>query len=236
MKNAVQPTCAGGCASARSDVFLTKFASAGNSLAYSTYLGGWDDAGNFGNDIGNGVAVNPAGEAFVAGFTNSPNFPVTTGAFQRTFAGGDEGVGGDAFVAKFAASGSSLIYSTYLGGQHDDTAQAVAIDGAGNAHVAGYTDSDNFPVVQPFQSTLLGDFDAFVTKVNATGSGLVYSSYLGGKQGDVISFSVANGVAVDAAGNAYYGGWTNAHDFKIVNAFQPTIAGEYDTFITKVSP
>jgi hypothetical protein len=236
VRNAFQDHCASDCFGSRTDAFVTKFRPSGRRLVYSTYLGGFTDEGSMGHEQGLGIGVSAQGEAFVTGFTSSRNFPVTDGAFQETFAGGDEGVGGDAFVTRFSASGATVVYSTYLGGQHDDTGLALAVDGGGRAHVVGYTDSDDFPTRSPFQGQLLGDFDAFVTKLNASGTGLRYSTYLGGSQGDVIAFTVGTGVGLDAAKNAYVAGWTNTTDFPIQGGFQETLQGEYDTFVTKVVP
>ena len=124
------------------DAFVAKFTPTG-SLAYVTYLGG------SGDDLAGSIAVDPAGNAYVTGYTNSSNFPTTPGVFQPSFAGlGGNSCNrlGDAFVVKLNPSGTQLIYSTYLGGSLDDAGAAIAIDAAGNAYVAGTTLSTNFPV------------------------------------------------------------------------------------------
>ena len=152
------------------DVFVTKLSSSGNSLIYSTYLGGGDD------DIGGGIAVDGSGNAYVTGSTNSPDFFVTVGAYDSTYNGGY-----DAFVAKFSPSGT-LIYSTYLGGGSDDYGNGIAVDGSGNAYVTGTTSSSDFPTLNPYQ-TDQGSEDAFVTKLSISGNSLIYSTYLGGETG-----------------------------------------------------
>src|SRR6202158_4584712 len=152
-------------------------------LRYSTYLGG------IGDDIGNGIAVDAAGNAYVTGDTNSANFPLVSSS--QTFGGGY-----DAFVTKFNAAGNALVYSTYLGGSGGDEGRGIAVDAAGNAYVTGSTTSTNFPTTaNPLQPTSGGGNDAFVTKLSATGSALVYSTYLGGNGGDL-----GYGIAVDAGG------------------------------------
>jgi len=139
------------------DVFVTKLSSAGNSLIYSTYLGG----GN--SDYGYGIAVDDSGNAYVTGYTVSSNFP-TLNPYQSTNRGGD-----DVFVTKLSSSGNSLIYSTYLGGEDTDIGEGIAVDGSGNAYVTGWTLSSNFPTLNPYQSTYQG-FDVFVTKLYADAS------------------------------------------------------------------
>ena len=183
------------------DVFITKLNAAGSAVLYSTYLGG------NGGEIGRGIAVDAAGNAYVSGITSSADFPVTPGAFQTTY-GGNE----DAFVSKLNAAGSVLIYSTYLGGSapdgdFDGGGGNIAIDAAGNAYVTGETISPNFPTTSGAFQPRPGPGavqDAFVSKLNATGSALVYSTYLG--SADTAGF----GIAVDAVGNAYVAGFTNS--------------------------
>ena len=135
------------------DVFVTKLSAAGSHLLYSTYLGGSND------DLGYGIAVDAAGSAYVTGNTQSTNFP-TVNPLQATNGGNY-----DAFVTKFSAAGSSLLYSTYLGGSDYDQSQGIAVDAAGNAYVTGYTGSTNFPTANPLQATNAGGFDVFVMKL-----------------------------------------------------------------------
>ena len=203
-------------------VFVTKLNASGSALNYSTYLG----AGG-----GVGIAVNASGNAYVAGDANDASFPTTTGAFQTTF-GGPGGSTGDAFITELNSSGSALLYSTFLGGTDEDNAGTVAIDGAGNAYVTGQTFSTNFPVKNAFQQTLKGQANAFVTKLNATGSALVYSTYLGGSYDDA-----GQAVAVDSAGNAYVTGFAESTDFPVVGALQNTYGGGLmDAFLTIMGP
>jgi hypothetical protein len=208
------------------DVFVTKLNPSGSALIYSTYLGGdgQDD------DLGVGIAVDTAGNAYVAGHTKSLNFPTTPGAFQPAYGGGLW----DAFVTKLDPTGSTLVYSTYLGGTDFDQALAIAVDGAGGAYVTGRTASTNFPTVNAFQGTNPGGFRAFVTRLHASGSLLIYSTYLGGSSGEE-----ANGIAVDLFGNAHVTGVTNSTDFPTTpGAFQPVHAGgnTQEAFLTKLGP
>src|SRR6202521_1982121 len=151
------------------DAFVSKIAPSGSALVYSTYIGG------SGYDLGYGIAVDSAGNAYVTGVTGSTNFP-TMNPLQPAFGGGND----DAFVAKLNPSGSALVYSTYLGGSGDDFAGGIAVDSAGNAYLEGRTTSTNFPTMNPLQATNGGGADAFVVKLNSAGSALVYSTYLGG--------------------------------------------------------
>jgi len=189
------------------------------ALAYSTYLGG------SGGDLGYGIAVDASGNAYVTGYTSSSNFPVTPGAFQTTFGGGLE----DAFVSKLNATGSALIYSSYLGGSSYDTGSSIAVDASGDVYVVGATTSSNFPTTPgAFQTTCCG---AFITKIRADGSALLYSTYLGGSD-----LTEAFGIATDAQGNAYVTGYTYSSDFPITpGAFQTTFLGFGNAFVTKLN-
>jgi hypothetical protein len=158
----------------------------------------------------------------VAGFTNSTDFP-TANAFQPTLGGG-----GDAFVTMLNSDGSALVYSTYLGGSGADKGSGIAVDSTGNAYVTGETDSTNFPTAMPLQPAFGGGgWDAFVTKLGANGSGLVYSTYLGGSGSDR-----GTGIAVDASGNAYVTGVTDSVNFPNVSPIQEGYAGGGDAFVT----
>src|SRR5208283_2947007 len=213
--NGLQPALGGPNAT---NAFITKFNSHGSALVYSTYLGGSN------LDTGYGIAVDTAGNAYVTGVTSSANFP-TVNALQATLAGSE-----NAFITKINASGSALIYSTYLGGSGYDAGMGIAVDASGNVYVTGNTSSTNFPKVNALQSTLAGNYNGFVTKFNATGSALIYSTYLGGSGGDQ-----GNGIAVDASGNAYVTGITSSFDFPTVNALQSAYAGTYDPFVTEIN-
>jgi uncharacterized repeat protein (TIGR01451 family) len=211
------------------DAFVAKLNVAGSALVYATYLGG------NGRDQGYGIALDAYGNAYVTGLTTSTNFP-TAGPLQPT--GGDDGFGTlDAFVAKLNAAGSALVYATYLGGKGADEGHAIALDGAGNAYVTGVTSSIDFPTADPLQPTGgdngFGLTDAFVAKFNAAGSALVYATYLGGTRADI-----GNGLAVDAAGNAYVAGLTNSTDFPTANPLQPgndTNGYGGDAFVAKIA-
>jgi hypothetical protein len=205
------------------DGFVVKFNASGSALLYSTYLGGT------GYDAVNGIAIDTARNAYVVGYTTSTNFP-TASPLQA--AKGDVGSGEDAFVAKLNAAGSALVYSTYLGGSGGDRAYDVAVDGGGNAYVSGFTGSGDFPTAAPFQSVRGGTGDAFVSKLNAAGSALVYSSYLGGGTGVEHGY----GIAVDGAGNAYVTGETSSTNFPTAGPFQTTFGGSAtDAFVAKIS-
>jgi hypothetical protein len=201
------------------DGFVVKF-NAGGGLVYSTYLGG------AGYDEINGLAINSDGDVFVAGYTDSIDFP-TIAPLQPS-----KGIGNDAFVSRVNAAGSALVYSTYLGGSGSDIAHHLAVDSASNAYVAGFTQSSDFPVLQPFQTSGFGSGDAFVTALTAAGNALVYSSRIGG------SFGVehAQGVALDGSANAYLTGQTNSTNFPTANPLQATLGTPgTDAFVVKVS-
>jgi uncharacterized protein (TIGR03437 family) len=202
------------------DGFIAKFNPGGTSLIYATYLGGNRQ------DACLSLAVDSSGSAFVTGITDSLNFP-TASALQASYGGGDF----DAFVAKLNPSGSTLTWSTYLGGNDDDQAYAIAVDSAGLAYVAGRTESLNFPKAQARQPAYGGGVDAFVTKFNAAGSALLYSSYLGGNE---IEFGT--GIAVDANSNIYVAGITDSLNFPTVQPLQANFGGgSADVFVTKLN-
>jgi hypothetical protein len=209
------------------DAFVTKLNSAGNGAVYSTYIGGLD------SDIAKGIAVDAAGSAYVVGSTASNfDFPTTVGAFQTSPSGGQYDFG-DAFVAKLTPDGAGLVYSTRLGGADLDNAYGVAVDNSGNAIVVGATDSTNFPTTAGAPQTAAGmETDAFLSKLNPTGTALVYSTYLGGSAGDI-----GNAVAADSSGNAYATGTTTSTDFPVTaGSLRTSSQGSVDTFVTKVSP
>src|SRR5207249_4433543 len=161
----------------------------------------------------------------VAGTTN---FPIAAG-LQLTCVG----CYSDAFVSKLNPSGSALVYSTYLGGSGVGASYGITVDASGNAYVTGYTGSTNFPTANALQSTPAGGYPAFVTKINARGSALVYSTYLGGSDG---LNALGADIAVDGSGNAYVTGNTTSANFPTVNALQSTWVGMYAVFVSKLNP
>jgi len=192
--NAIKPAASliHGCATG----FVTRLDPSAPSYVFSTYLGGSSC------DAANGVAVDPSGNVYVVGQTNSSDFP-TANAFQDTVG---SSIARDAFVTKFTTTGA-LAYSTYLGGSVDDLGFAIAVDASGNAYVTGTTESSNFPTLNPIQTANNFGGNAFVTKLNSQGSGLVYSTYLGAAS--------ARGIAVDSTGNAYVTGFSSSGEFPL---------------------
>lgn len=223
-----------------SSAFVTKLNFEGSDLVYSTFLGGSRD------DEGLSIAVDDKGNAFVSGETTSPDFPVTLGAFQEEFpspiTGNDSG-----FVTKLNPDGSSLVYSTFLGGSDDDEANSIAIDKLGSAYVAGETTSIDFPVTsgafqEEFRAFEVPGEAGFVTKLTPDGSGLIYSTYLSGF-GSIDADSEVQGIAVDDMGNAYVAGFSANPDFPVtLGAFQEEFQGSRvgrnfaDAFVAKLSP
>jgi len=198
------------------DAFYTQLDPPGDTLYLSTYLGGdeWDE--------GRDIAADEYYYAYVVGETRSSNFPVVN-AYQNTSGGGTS----DAFVSKFIVSGSDLTYSTYLGGDDDDSGYSIAVDSNLRAYITGETSSLNFPTLNPYQGIGRG---VFVTKLQAAGSSLSYSTYLDGSNSEI-----GYGIAVDSAGNTYVTGETNSWDFPVKNAYQTSRAGELDAFVTKLT-
>jgi beta-propeller repeat-containing protein len=219
------------------DAFVTKLNPAGSALVYSARFGGNLD------DFSRGIALDVSGNAYITGWTVCRTaictFP-TVNAFQPNFAGGNN----DAFVTKIDSSGSSLLYSTYLGGGKvingtEDWGEAIAVDSAGSAYVTGYTYSPDFPVTIGALDTSRAGLDAFVTKFTPDGTALVYSTFLGGagrEQGQ--------GIAVDANGNAYVTGITESFDSPFTSAYEgfPVTGGafqtrgSFDAFVSKLNP
>ncbi len=215
---AFQPAFGGGY----TDTFMAKLNPTGTALIYANYLGGK------GIDSATGIAVDSIGNAYVTGFTNSTDFPTTSGSFQPAFGGPDF----DAYVAKLNSTGTALVYATYLGGNAYDDSIGIAVDGNGNAFVSGETGSANFPTTPgAFQTALGGQDNAYVAKLNPTGTALVYATYLGGK-----SVDGGFGIAVDGIGNAFVTGFTNSTNFPTTSgAFQPALGGVEDAFVAKLN-
>jgi hypothetical protein len=213
------PNSTSGSSEIASDAFVAKIDPDGNSFAYLTYLGGSDA------DQGNGIAVDRDGTAFVTGNTSSTDFPMVRPIQPRK--NGDT----DAFVSRLSSSGTTLIYSTYLGGSGSDGGSAITVDRTGRASLTGATQSNDFPLAKPFQPTKAGGIvDAYVTTISADGSELAFSSYLGGRDEDL-----GAGITTDASGNVYVAGYTNSTDFPTAKPYQPAKAGGVgDAFVSKI--
>jgi uncharacterized repeat protein (TIGR01451 family) len=235
------------------DAFLTKLGVNGSNLVYSTYLGG------AGDDFGRTLAVDSSGSAYLAGQTYSKGtgngpFPTTTGAYQRNNGNGNV-IGADAFVTKFNTNGV-VSYSTFLGGNSEEKANGIAVDNSGNAYIVGEVTSyppfpdppsSDFPVVNAFQAQFNrgsldpfgGNTDGFLTKLNAAGSALIFSTFLGGYDNDFVT-----GIALDKNGRICLTGVTGSSDFPTLNAAQPQNAGFFndpdfpgpDAFVTQFQP
>jgi len=219
------------------DVTVTKVSADGKTLMYSTHLGG------VATDLGFGIALDAAGNIYITGGTASSDYPVTSNAFQpRRASGGDPNSAADCFVTKLNPAGNALVYSTYLSGNDQDVCTGIGVDGAGNAYVTGATLSRDFPTLNAFQQNMRGSGDAFVTKLSADGSKLLYSTYMGGS-GSELSL----GIAVDSTGNVYLAGATTSNDFPVTQgAFQTRFGGSGgqpkrfftsgDGFVMKLGP
>lgn len=203
------------------DAFVARLSSDGSHLVYATYLGGGEA------DVGYGIAVDKAGNAYVTGDTRSVDFPLVA-PWQKKLAGA-----ADVFVAKLSNDGTQLIYSTYYGGSGGERGLGIAVDVAGNAYVTGYTNSLDFPVAAAFQKAFAGgNADAFVLKLDPAGSGPVFATYLGGGNDRP---DIGTAIAADADGNAYVTGFTNSVDFPTLRPLQP-FRGPTDGFVTKFNP
>ena len=202
-----------------SDGFVVKLSPLGSPLLYSNLLGGGSGEEAF------SVAVDAVGNAYIAGVTTSNDFPVLE-AFQPTFAGR-----ADIFVTKLSATGATTLFSSYLGGSRNESRPCVAIDGSGRLHVMGTTGSTNFPTVNPVQAAMAGGTDMFIARMQASGTAMEYSTYLGGRDIDELW-----GCSADSNGNAYAIGYTRSTDFRMVNAFQPALKGKGDAVFVKIAP
>jgi hypothetical protein len=212
-----QPTYGGG----PSDAFVAVLSPSG-ALVYSSFLGG------SGEDAGTDIALDETGVATLTGWTRSADFPLMR-PLQVSLAGGS-----DAYITRVSADKSALLYSTYLGGRSDDKAARLALDGAGQVHVAGATSSADFPTAWPLQATFAGgDADAFVAALDPGGASLIYSTYLGGSGHDE-----ARDVALDISGHAYLTGTTDSPDFPTTEALQLALASPplADAFVAKLRP
>ena len=204
------------------NAFVVKLSAAGSTLLFSTYLGGSV------SDAGNGIAVDTAGNSYVVGDTTSSDFP--SHGFQPTSQGGQ-----DVFIAALNASGTALIYSTFLGGSSVDHGAAIAVDRQGQASVTGSTYSVDFPVARAIQPYKSGGQDAFVSRLSADGRMLAFSTFFGGSAGGGSSPETGVGIAVDADGNTYVAGITSSADFPTQGPLQSALKGSLDSFVLKIS-
>ena len=205
-----------------SDLFVCKLNSTGTALIYSTLIGG------SGDERGQSIVLDKSNNAYITGFSSSNDYDITTGAYQTTFGGGMY----DAVVSKINSLGSSLIYSTYFGGNLEEFGYSIKIDTSENAYITGQTNSNNFGVtIGAHQTNLTGGYDAFVSKLNNLGSTLIYSTYLGGSNNDN-SLSIT----IDGTESVYIAGYTFSLNFiTSLGAFQTNFGGGTgDAFITKL--
>lgn len=215
--NALQPNFSAGV----QDGFLAKFNAAGNVLLFSTYWGGT------GAEFLDGMTVDLSGNAYVTGRTDSNDFPITPGAYQTKC----KNFCIDAFVSKISSDGSTLFYSTFLGGNTNDQGRAIAVDSSGAAYVAGDTSSEDFPIVNAAQPNFGGAADVFVTKISDDGSALIYSTFLGAFGGEI-----AYSLDLDNYGAAYVAGESLSTDFPTKNELAGKCHSERDIFVTKIVP
>lgn len=202
------------------DAFVTKLNTTGSALIYSTYIGGSLD------EKGTSICIDNSGNAYITGETSSTNFDITVGSFKTTHSGGK-----DVFITKLNPTGTTLLYSTFVGGNLDDYGKSITIDAYHNAYITGYTNSTNFDITTgSFQTTKAQNNDVFVTKINDSGSSLIYSTFIGGVFDDE-----GQAITIDASNNAYVTGSTNSGDYKITpGSYQTTLSGSYDAFVTKI--
>ena len=232
--------------STAADAFVTEVNSTGSALVFSTYLGG--SGQHAGGDIGYALAISSAGDIYVTGQAGSTDFPTTAGAYETTNpAAANDGTG--AFITELNPAGTALVYSTYLGGSVGSAGAAIAVDSAGDAYVTGYSLDTNFPVTGGAYQTAnkaasIDATTAFVSKVNPTGTALVYSTLLGGSGISISAVNTegdsGNGIAVDASGDAYVTGLAYSTNFPVTsNAIQSTNGGastkSFDAFVTELN-
>ncbi|HUI40640.1 MAG TPA: choice-of-anchor D domain-containing protein [Terriglobia bacterium] len=232
----VQPACKLDASEVcEGEPFVAELNPTGTALSYLTYLGG---SGGNGQDTAYAIALDTAGDAYVVGETSSSDFPVTAGAFQ-TQCGTDglcnpvSGVGtADGFVAKLNSTATALLYSTFLGGSGLDLAWSIAVDSTGAAYVSGGTYSSDFPTSNALASgvALAGGEDAFVASLDTSGSGLMFSTFLGGTGNDV-----AYGLALDSSDDVFVAGSTASSDFPTLNPYQSSNFGGTDAFVAEIT-
>jgi hypothetical protein len=205
----------------QADVFAIRVDSSGSRLVYADLIGG------AGDDFASGIVVDSAGAAYICGYSSSLAFPTTSGSFQAQFSGGTH----DAFVVKLTANGAGLAYATYIGGSGNDLAHGVAVNSAGEVYITGFTDSPNWPVRTALFSVSRGSGDAFVAKLSSNGGAVVFSTYLGGSQGDLVF-----ALALDSSNNMYLTGTTLSNDFPVTpTAARRVNSGSYDVFVAKLN-
>ncbi|MFB3894914.1 MAG: SBBP repeat-containing protein [bacterium] len=204
----------------KNDVVVSKFNLDGTGLIYSTYLG--DTC----NEEAYDIAIDPFGNTYITGYTTSPDFPITLEAIDTVYRGDEDG-----FVSKLNANGTELIYSTYLGGSYYDWGNAITVDPEGNAYITGYTSSPDYPTTfGALAESLKGIDDGIIAQLNADGTELLYSTYLGGSNDDECS-----GIAIDSSNNLYITGVTNYSDFPTTStSFDTSLNGYSDAFIIKM--
>jgi len=229
-----------------STAFISKFNPSGTALLYSTYVGGVAISNTLHQqgDYGKAIAVDAAGNAYITGYTYSSDFPITSGAFQKGNQAAAIGLA-TGFVTKLNPSGTALVYSTYLGGNTLDELTALAIDSAGDAYISGISFSSNFPTTAGVLQTVNNSFtangyNAVITKMNPTGSALIYSTYLGGGSTDGSTLSNVywtNPIVVDKSGNAYVAGFSSSGDFPVTaGAYQAKNGGSVNITVSKLNP
>jgi hypothetical protein len=212
------------------DAFVAKISPAG-TLVYCTFLGGSENDATSYNEGANAVAVDASGNAYVTGYTWSTDFPATANAYQGVNNGEYDG-----FVAKLNPSGTSLLYSSYLGGTLSEESYGIAVDQAGNIYVGGRTESADFPSLNGYQNALSGSDDAFAVKFKADGS-LVWSTFLGGSDNFPDYFNEGGtAIALDRQGNVYLAGYSWCADFPTLSPVQAGNQGSYDAFVARISP
>ncbi|MHA2363347.1 MAG: SBBP repeat-containing protein [Candidatus Hodarchaeales archaeon] len=191
-------------------------------LKFSTFIGG------SGNDIGEGIAVDSSGNSYITGMTSSINFPTLNG-YNTSNNGGY-----DVFLIKMNATGNGIVFSTYIGGTGDDKGLALALDTNGNCYITGETSSNDFPTYQSYDNSSNGGKDVFVTKINSTGNGIIFSTYLGGSEDDI-----GRSIDIDDSNNAYITGNTGSSNYPVVSAYDSTYNGwipaYYDVFVSKLN-
>jgi hypothetical protein len=205
------------------DGFICKVNPSGSAFIYSTFLGGSN------NDYCQDISIDTAGNAYLIGRTECSDFPTTLEAFDTTYNGGTY----DAFVTKLNKDGTSLIYSTFLGGSANDYGRVIVVDTSGNGYVTGYSTSDDFPTTDgAFDNYYKGNYDIFISKLNSTGTTLNYSTYIGGSNSDQ-----GFGIAIDSSRYIYLTGYTNSSSYfpVTVNTFDTTYNGNGDAFVIKIS-